>query len=125
MESSDDLVMSPSYSATVFCGFRPGYEEYDPTQNWVNRQLVTAEAICKDYCDEHSFCFTVEPTKFFYKNGWEHGVKVGLINYPRFEPGKELIREHALQIAKMLKEAFEQKRVSIVFDDVTVMLGEK
>lgn len=125
MESRDGITMSPTYNATIYCGFKPGYEDIDIDSRWIERQMVRAEAICQDYCNEVSFGVTVEPVKFFYKNGWEHGVKVGLINYPRFEPGKEAIREHALQIGKMLKEIFEQHRVSIVFSDVTVMIGEK
>lgn len=124
MESNDHINIASTYNATIYCGFRPGYEEYNPQQSWINLQLTKAEAICQDYCNEVGLCVTVEPTKYFYKNGWEHGVKVGLINYPRFEPGKDVIQEHSLQIAKMLKEAFKQNRVSIVFTDVTVMIGD-
>jgi hypothetical protein len=54
----------------------------------------------------------------------ELGVAVGLINYPRFPSTPEDINAHAIALATRLKEAFNQKRMSIVTPQTTVMLGD-
>jgi hypothetical protein len=58
------------------------------------------------------------------REGWEDGYIVGLINYPRFPKDQEDIRKYAFTLAKLLKDKLEQKRVSIVFPDKTVMLED-
>jgi hypothetical protein len=109
-----------TFTAQIYCGFKPGYdgiEEYD--------SMAMAAAICQNYCDKYGMAFTIEPTRFIYKGGNENGVKVGLINYPRFPKRHNEIKNIALEIAAELKEHFKQHRVSIVCSDVTIMLGEK
>ncbi len=111
-----------TYTATIYCGFKPGYGSLNRFKKDCIRQ---AEAICQKYCNEVGFCCTIEPTSFVYKDGNEPGVKVGLINYPRFIKKPSEIKNHAIKIATLLKEAFEQHRVSIICTDETIMLGEK
>lgn len=43
-----------------------------------------AKQICREYCDEVGLCVTIEPTTYIYTGGIEEGVRIGLINYPRF-----------------------------------------
>jgi len=83
-----------------------------------------ARAICQQYVDEASWCFSLTATEFIYKNGNESGCVVGLIYYPRFPTSNATIREHALAIGEQLRQAFGQFRVSVCFPDETIMLGE-
>lgn len=107
----------PTYAATIYLGLREGYEGRQHT-------VAEAQAACKVYCDAHKLCVTITPTQFAYVSGQEQGVAVGLINYPRFPTDKLAIRDRALDLAEFLKARFAQNRVTVVFPDQTVMLGE-
>lgn len=80
--------------------------------------------ICQIYCDTDGLCVNVMPTKFIYTNGNEDGCCIHLINYPRFKTTKKRIRNHAIRIARLVKDLLRQQRVSVVFDDKTYMIGE-
>jgi hypothetical protein len=81
--------------------------------------------IAQRYVENNGLGVTVTPTHFVYPGGNEPGVIVGLIDYPRFPKNPEIIRWHALLLGGMLKDELRQERLSIVFPDKTVMLGEK
>ena len=54
---------------------------------------------------------------------WKRGgVIIGLINYPRFPTTKEKLRETAEEIARLCKEQYKQNRISIKYQDQTIML---
>ena len=109
-----------TFTATIYCGFKPGYQGKE-----VWNAFNIAEKICQDYCNEHGMGFTIEPTRFIYKDGNENGVRVGIINYPRYPKQKTEHKNIALEIAGQLMGIFEQQRVSIVCTDETIMLGSK
>jgi hypothetical protein len=100
---------------TIFCGLR---EEYDGPVHSINM----VEDWLQLYCNEVGLCVTIKPTKFIYKGDNEKGVEIGLINYPRFPSTKEKILEHAHIICENLILMLNQHRVSIVFDDETIMI---
>jgi hypothetical protein len=102
-----------SYTATVYVGFREGD---------VNHTIAEAEAVCRAYCDEIGLCVTLTPTRYLYTNGAEDGCAVGLINYPRFPDTPEGLETKALELARRLREALGQRRVSVLFPGHTVML---
>jgi hypothetical protein len=85
--------------------------------------VIAAEQICQEYCDTDGFCVTVTPTRYIYKDGWEQGVIVGLINYPRFPSTKEELKKRCFELATELMLRLKQKRVTIDFKDETVMLS--
>ncbi len=95
----------------------------------VDTQIISsplfAKKICQEYVDKVGLCVTFSSTDFIYTGGTEPGVVIGLINYPRFPSSPEYIKTQAIELAAILKEAYRQKRVSIVFDDETIMLGEE
>lgn len=68
-------------------------------------------------------CVTVTPTRFIYVDGYEDGVVVGLINYPRFPSEKQRMIYDSWEIADQLKEQFKQIRVSITTPEKTYCLG--
>ena len=81
--------------------------------------------VCQEYCNEDGLCVTVDKTLFIYTDGFESGVKVGFINYPRFPQDEVTIKKRAIELAEKLMIKFEQYRVSVVFTDETIMLDNK
>jgi len=108
-----------TFQATIFCGFRPGYNQLLKFDEDYFRE---AKDICQEYCNSVGLGLTIKPTHFGYKDGEEPGVEIGLINYPRFPKQDIEIKNISLELATKLKEHFKQIRVSIVFTDETIML---
>ena len=75
--------------------------------------------------DNGGLCVTVEPTRFFYKDGNEPGLVVGLINYPRFPLSTKKLETQALCLARLLLKVAEQKRLSVQFPNKTIMLQDE
>jgi hypothetical protein len=107
-----------TYTAQIFCGLRLRYD--GPTYSH-----ATAEKIVKDFCYKHDIGVTYTPTKFFYRDQEEPGFIVSFINYPPQPLGASVLERHAKQLATMLKDRLNQKRVCIVFPDHTVVMEEK
>lgn len=106
-----------TFTATIYVGTRERYTEEI-------RSVEMAYEWLQTYANNGGICVTVTPTRFIYKNGSEPGLAVGLINYPRFPESDSSIRQKALEIAFGLQTVFSQGKVSVVFPDETVMLGE-
>lgn len=83
-----------------------------------------AEGICRRFCLE-GLCVTVAPVEFIYTGGQERGVRVGLINYPRFPSTPEAIFAKAERLAEELIEGMHQHSASIVASDRTVWLSRR
>jgi len=116
-------VSAPTFWATIFVGFKN-------TETKKVHSIDMVRELCSKYVNDVGLCVTVTENEYIYSNdhgegyAGEPGVMVGLINYPRFPAGPTKIREQALELARILKEALEQHRVSVLFPDETVMLGE-
>jgi hypothetical protein len=108
----------PTFTAAIYIGF------YDTFANIV-LPISIAEKICQEYVDEVGLCVTLTPTKFIYTKGNEPGAIVGLINYPRFPCDISRLRNQAVELAKKLQDAYCQKRVSVVFQQDTIMLSRE
>lgn len=89
------------------------------------QSIGVARVICQDYCNKVGLCVTLTQTEFIYTDGNERGCLVGLINYPRFPSTPERILSHALELAKLLLEAYKQYRVSIICTDKTYTIGQE
>lgn len=113
------MITIPTYWANIYVGLREGYNV-----NMPEHDIDEVRELCEDYCDEMKLGVTVTPTQFIYVGGSEGGAIVGLVNYPRFPREDMEIRHLALELAETLKNSLGQQRVSIVFPDETVMLGE-
>lgn len=109
-----------TFTATIYLSLTEGYGGPNHTTEEVRTFLLS---YFRDY-----FCVTVTPTEFVYKSGWEAGVVIGIINYPRNPESARSLRRKAIDLAKELKKEFKQNRVSVVFSKDTIMLescGEK
>ncbi|MBX4911441.1 hypothetical protein HJA82_29445 [Rhizobium bangladeshense] len=74
---------------------------------------ATARHICRKFCDKVGLCVTVTDTDYIYTNGSEVGVRVGLINYPRFPKSPAEIEETAFKLASMLRNGLRQESFTI------------
>lgn len=76
--------------------------------------LAQAKQVCREYCFAVGLCVTVEPVAYVYTGGEEAGVRVGLINYPRFPSSEEAIAAHAVTLAADLMVRLCQHSYCIV-----------
>lgn len=81
--------------------------------------LATAKRTCRSYCFGVGLCVTVEPVTYIYTGGEEEGVRVGIINYPRFPSDAEKLRLRARELAHQLMHDLYQHSYSIVGPDET------
>lgn len=126
----DKITKVPTYWAKIFVGtssFIGMYkEQYERHRRKTHNEVLV---LCSEYANEVGLCITVTPTEYIYSDdtdslAGESGFIIGLINYPRFPAEPETIRWNALDLGKRLKEKLEQKRLSIMFPEETIMLGE-
>lgn len=82
--------------------------------------IAHAKRVCREYCFEVGLCVTVEPVDYIYTGGEETGVRVGLINYPRFPATEAELFEKAKKLAGRLLGHLCQHSYSIVGPRETV-----
>jgi len=87
---------------------------------YVAGDYVEAFNVCREWCDRVGACVTVEPLNYAYTNGFEAGVRVGFINYPRFPADEECIVGKATELALLLLERLKQQSFSITSPSETV-----
>lgn len=105
----------PTYEVKIYCGRRVGYtDEILP--------LSEVERICDEFVNGEKACVTITETQYRYVGGWEPGVVVGFVNYPRFPKSKDEIRSQAHRLAERLLLELRQFRVSVVTPTTTFML---
>lgn len=77
-----------------------------------------AKRVCRRFCSK-GLCVTIEPTTYIYTGGEEAGVRVGLINYPKFPSSQEKLTETALELAECLRTELFQDSYSVVTPERT------
>jgi hypothetical protein len=81
--------------------------------------LDQAKQVCREHCFSVGLCVTVEPVAYIYTGGEESGVRVGLINYPRFPSTHDELLAKAQALAAALMERLCQHSYSIVGPHLT------
>lgn len=81
--------------------------------------LEQAKQVCREHCFDVGLCVTVEPVSYIYTGGEEAGVRVGLINYPRFPSTQDELCGKAGALADLLMRRLHQHSYSIVGPDET------
>lgn len=81
--------------------------------------IEQAKQVCREYCFEKGLCVTIEPVTYIYTGGEEEGVRIGLINYPRFPTDKETLATTARDLATVLMHRLCQHSYSIVGPEKT------
>ncbi len=92
---------------------------------YIGGDTADAERICRQFCYEVGLCVTVESVTFLYTGGQEAGVRVGLINYPRFPTNEPALMERAEVLARLMIEGLFQHSASIVGPAETVWLSRR
>jgi len=88
-------------------------------QIYIAGDYATAKIACQRYCAV-GLCVTIEPLEFVYTGGCEAGMRIGLINYPRFPTTPDELFERALDLGRTLRDALAQHSFSVVATDTTV-----
>lgn len=107
-----------SFNVQIWIGLKEGY-------NGIENPIEKVYEICKKYVNENQYCVTVSETNFFYHNGSEKGVVLGLINYARFPSSKKIILKHAFQLGNILMKELNQYRISITTPKKSYLLENK
>lgn len=81
------IAIAPTFTATIYMA----------------GDLAVARQACREFCTA-GLCVTIEPTDFVYTGGAEAGVRVGLLNYPRFPAEPSAILDKAFALAELLRE---------------------
>lgn len=88
-------------------------------------ELADAKRICREFCMAVGLCVTVTPADFIYTGGAESGVRVGLLNYPRFPSLPEEVLAKAGALARALVFGLHQHSALIVAPDQTFWLTRR
>lgn len=87
--------------------------------------LADARRICREYCINMGFCVTVEPVDYIYTGGRESGVRVGIINYPRFPSDHDELYRRASGLADLLMTGLYQHSYSIAGPKETIWVSRR
>jgi len=104
------------YNVQIWVGLKECYN---------NGKIHTIEDvynICDEFVEEKKDCVSVTKTSFRYVGGFEDGVVVGYINYPRFPREKSDIKNRALALAKKLMIDLNQYKVTVTTPESSFML---
>ena len=87
---------------------------------FIGGDINTAKGICRHYCLSVGLCVTVEPVSFIYTGGEEAGIRVGLLNYPRFPSSAAYLEERAMELAELLRSGLAQHSYSVAGPETTI-----
>lgn len=84
-----------------------------------------AKKICREWALQVGACVTVERVDYVYTGGEEAGVRIGLINYPRFPTDRDALFEKTRSLAAELMIGLCQLSYSIVGPDQTEWVSRR
>lgn len=96
-----------------------------PISIFIAGSAKDAGLIVRGYCDDNGFCVTVTETRYVYKGGFNFGVIIGLINYPRFPLNPDELWAHAEKIGALLCRRLNQESYTIQAPDKTVWFSHR
>lgn len=83
-----------------------------------------ATEACREFC-LRGLCVSITEADFVFTGGLESGVRVGLINYPRFPSDGASLTQTAINLAHHLIGRLHQSSCSIVTPDETIWLSRR
>lgn len=84
---------------------------------WIAGEVAVARQACREYCTDVGLCVTLQEADFIYTGGLETGVRVGLVNYPRFPSTRNDLRAHGRALAVLLLDRLCQTSALMVDDE--------
>lgn len=88
-------------------------------QIYIAGDVAVAKQVCREFCMAVGLCVTVEPVDYIYTGGEEVGVRIGLINYPRFPSEPDAIWGKAKDLAEQVRTRLCQYSYALVATDRT------
>jgi hypothetical protein len=105
-----------SYNVQIWVGLKETYNDEKI------HDLDDVRLICDKWVNEIKDCVTITPTEFRYVDGFEKGVIVGYISYPRFPRAEEGIKARSIKLGESLMIGLNQYRVTITTPYESIML---
>jgi hypothetical protein len=90
------MKIEKSFNVQIWVGLKETYN------NEKIHNLDDVRFICDEWVNEVKDCVTITPTEFRYVDGFEKGVIVGYISYPRFPRSEEGIKARAIKLGEKL-----------------------
>jgi hypothetical protein len=87
--------------------------------------IATAKMIINKKFYTTGACVTVEPLTFIYTGGTEEGMRIKLINYPRFPVTDKAIQAVAIALVKLLMRELNQKTAVVLTTTENIWLHAK
>ena len=106
----------------------PYYRSSSPTFQvaiYVGGSAEQACELCRTWVERHPRCVTVEPLGFVYTGGAEAGVRVKLINYPRFPSSPAELWHAARKLALHLLHGLGEQSLCLVATDRTEWISRR
>jgi len=91
---------------------------------FIGGDVDAARQACREFC-LRGLCVSLSPADFIFTGGMESGVRVGLINYPRFPAEPRNILNTAQALARFLIERLHQQSCTVVAADHTIWLSRR
>ena len=92
---------------------------------YITGPIEVAKQVCRSECLEDGLCVTVEPVSFIYTGAGEDGVRVGLINEPKYPCNPSEITDRARKLAVRMLEAMFQHSVLIQTPEETEWITKR
>lgn len=102
------ITEAPSYSVDIFIA---------------GSRAAATEAL-REFCLRGE-CVTVTEADYVYTGGMESGVRIGLINYPRFPRDSDVLWERGLEIGRFLIERLHQQSCTVAATDRSAFLSRR
>ena len=96
-----------------------------PISIFIAGDLVVARQALREYVRDNPLCVTLEATDYIYTGGLESGVRVGIINYPRFPCTRKELRLKAAKLAEYLRLRLCQESYTIQTPDNSVWVSSR
>lgn len=107
-DSPITITEAPSYTVDIFIA---------------GSRAAATEAL-REFCLSGE-CVTVCEADYVYTGGLESGVRVGLINYPRFPRTPEVLWERGTEIGRFLIERLHQQSCTVAATDRSAFLSRR
>ncbi len=98
-----------------------------PTVNidiFIASNRADATRLCREFC-LRGLCVSITEADYVFTGGMESGVRVGLINYPRFPKPHDEIWDTAVELARFLIEGTHQQSCTVVGPRETMFLSRR
>ena len=106
-----------TYRVDIFVGSKREYESITDDEYY---EMI--KQVCQKFCDSVGLCVHIQKVDYVYTKGTESGIKVGLINYPRFPKSSKAIDRLARDLGDELLIHSRQKRITIITPAASYLL---